>query len=1059
MEEKKKRFNLKFAHIADTHIKNLKYHYEYRIVFEKMYKILREEQVDCIVHCGDLAHTKTQLSPEYFEMATNFLRSLADIAPTYVIPGNHDGNLRNSSRQDAITPIMDALNHPNLHLLKDSGEVALNDDFTLNVLSVFDTDKWAQPSDYNKVNIALHHGSISGCKTDLNWIMEYGENDITIFEGHDFAFLGDIHKTDQILDDGGRIRYCGSTVQQNHGETNDKGFLIWDIEDKDTFTVKHVVLENPKPFITINLTPKGRIPKKANPPEGARLRIASNNNIPLDALRRAVDVAKTKFKPESITFLNRQAGVRGSVENLTKAFKKEDLRDTAIQEKFIKEYLKDYEPDEEVMTRVYDFNGRYNTVAEEEEEVARNIDWKLESIEWDNLFNYGEDNRIDFANLNGIVGIFGKNYSGKSSIVDSLLFTLYNSTSKRNRKNLHVINQTKEECVGKLKIRVDNKIYTIQRLAEKYEKRLHGKTTIEAKTDVEFSSIDEVTGDEVSLNGMTRNDTDKNIRKIFGTMDDFLLTSMASQVESLSFIKEGSTKRKEILAKFLDLEIFERKYRMAKEDASDLKGALRRLEERDFDTEVTGVKEALSANTEATREHKEACDTIKVELIDFNEDLAEIQAAINATPVQIIDINQVNKELIEKKENLIQCSKEILEYKAIIKQKQSTLGKIAEFLNNFDIDGIEEKREIIVEKRKELESIMNEIKLEQTKLKNSSKKVRLLEEVPCGSEYSHCKFIHDAYVAKEKVDIIGKLIDDLKEKDETLEKEIEVLDPKKVEEYISNYNQILKRQTTLNGDISRLAMSIEQNKTQQRLLEHEIESLKDKVVEYNENKELIENLENLLTSKQEIDEQVEQKSVILEECEQSLLELYKLNGSLEQQLGTLKNSKKELASLREAYAAYDLFMKCMHPNGIPYDIIKKKLPIINEEIAKILTNIVNFEIFFEADGNKLEIFIKHPRYEARPIELGSGAEKTIAAMAIRLALLGVSSLPKPDLFVLDEPGTALDEDNMEGFIRILDMVKSSFKTVLLISHLDSLKDCVDTTIDIERQGKFAYVNQ
>ena len=149
----------------------------------------------------------------------------------------------------------------------------------------------------------------------------------------------------------------------------------------------------------------------------------------------------------------------------------------------------------------------------------------------------------------------------------------------------------------------------------------------------------------------------------------------------------------------------------------------------------------------------------------------------------------------------------------------------------------------------------------------------------------------------------------------------------------------------------------------------------------------------------------------------------------------------------------------MHANGIPYDIIKKKLPFINEEIAKILTNIVDFEIFFEADGNKLEIFIKHPRFDPRPIELGSGAEKTIAAMAIRLALLGVSSLPKSDIFILDEPGTALDENNMEGFIRILDMVKSSFKTVLLISHLDSLKDCVDTTIDIEYKGGFAYVNQ
>ena len=63
----------------------------------------------------------------------------------------------------------------------------------------------------------------------------------------------------------------------------------------------------------------------------------------------------------------------------------------------------------------------------------------------------------------------------------------------------------------------------------------------------------------VSHNGLTRNDTDKNIRKMLGTLDDFLLTSMASQLDSLTFIKEGSTRRKEILAKFLDLEIFDKK--------------------------------------------------------------------------------------------------------------------------------------------------------------------------------------------------------------------------------------------------------------------------------------------------------------------------------------------------------------------------------------------------------------------------------------------------------------------------------------------------------------------
>ena len=106
---------IKIAHIADTHIKNLKYHYEYKIIFEELYKVLREEKPDYIVHCGDLAHTKTQLSPEYFELATGFIKNLADIAPLVMVPGNHDGNLKNSSRQDAITPIVQALEHPEVH--------------------------------------------------------------------------------------------------------------------------------------------------------------------------------------------------------------------------------------------------------------------------------------------------------------------------------------------------------------------------------------------------------------------------------------------------------------------------------------------------------------------------------------------------------------------------------------------------------------------------------------------------------------------------------------------------------------------------------------------------------------------------------------------------------------------------------------------------------------------------------------------------------------------------------------------------------------------------------
>ena len=55
-----------------------------------------------------------------------------------------------------------------------------------------------------------------------------------------------------------------------------------------------------------------------------------------------------------------------------------------------------------------------------------------------------------------------------------------------------------------------------------------------------------------------------------------MITSMASQLDSLAFIKEGSTKRKNKLAKFLDLDIFEQKLNFAKKDSSEISTLIKR---------------------------------------------------------------------------------------------------------------------------------------------------------------------------------------------------------------------------------------------------------------------------------------------------------------------------------------------------------------------------------------------------------------------------------------------------------------------------------------------------
>jgi DNA repair exonuclease SbcCD ATPase subunit/DNA repair exonuclease SbcCD nuclease subunit len=1035
---------MKIAHIADTHIKNLKYHEDYRACFDQMYEILQEQQVDYIVHCGDIAHTKTQISPEFVEMASGFFGSLANIAPTYIILGNHDGNLKNSSRQDAITPIVQALDHPGIHLLKNAGEVVVDDDITLNVLSVFDRDNWTEPTDPGKINIALYHGAISNCQTDAGWTMEHGEDNLSIFEEFDFAMLGDIHKR-QFLDKEKRVYYAGSTIQQNHGEEDNKGFSVWTINSKDDWNIEHFSLQNPRPFVTVELTRTGKIPRKATVPAKARLRLVSDNNLPLDVMRKAVDVAKHKFKPESISFLNRAAGKRGDVEELTDGLGMQNLRDPEVQQELISEYLKDYQVKSDTLSTIYELNSKYNQQVEAKEDISRNINWALANFEWSNLFNYGEDNSINFQNINGITGIFGKNFSGKSSVIDAILFTMFNTTSKNERKNVNVVNQNRDWGEGKLVISIDEKTYTIHRKVTKYVKKGKEGESIEAKTELDFSVYDAVLDETTSLNGTTRNQTDANIRRQFGSIDDFLISSMSSQHGALDFINEGSTKRKEIIAKFLDLQFFDKKFKFAKEDSISSKALVKKLEGRDYEKEIVEAQEAFEG-------FKKTISTIEAEeklletALDFHRvGLEETARKITDIPTEAIDILTVESEIKKTKNQIISLSDSVIEASETLISERERHNKIVDLMATLDYSSLTGTLVTIEEAEKKLEGFTASLEI-------ATEKKKLLEDIPCGSSYPACRFIRDAHVASATIPEVESRLAQIAQ-------ELDSLNPEIVRDHLSKYAKLETKRAETSNLIKDAELSVERSKSALSRLTQRMEELNSERIKYNDNKEAIENLEKLLKEKETHAKEIKSLETKNKSNNQKKIDLYKSLGSEEQRLENLREGRLEFETIQTEYAAYDLFLRCMHPNGIAYDIIKQKLPVINEEIAKILSNVVDFEIFFETSGNKFDIFIKHPKHDARPIEMASGAEKSMAAMAIRLALLSVSSLPKGDVFVLDEPGTALDEENMAGFIRILELIKVYFKNVLLISHLDSLKDCVDMQIVIEKEAGFAKVNQ
>lgn len=1055
----------KIAHISDTHIRNLKYHKEYRTVFGKIFETLKQEKPDYIVHCGDIAHTKTQISPEFVEMCAWFFRSLSDIAPTFVILGNHDGNLKNSSRQDALSPIVNALSLPNLHLLKEAGEVPLTADLTMNVLSVFDEESWQPISDSSKINIALYHGSVSGVKTDAGFVMEHGDHDVSIFDGFDYVMLGDIHKTNQALDNEGRVRYPGSTVQQNHGETNDKGFLVWEIVDKEQFEVRHVAIPNPSPFFTIELTETGAIPADVVVPDNARLRLAVGHKVSLNAIRKSLDAAKTLFKPISVTFYNK------SSMNLTEGgtdislVADEDLRDIQVQERIMKDFLKDYHVEEDVLEKILELNRKYHTLAEQQEDVVRNVRWSMKKLNWDNLFSYGADNSIDFERLSGVVGIFGKNFTGKSSVIDSLLWTLFNSTSKSFRKNVDIINQNKAQGTGTAEVQIGQRHFVVERRATKFQKKTRAGTEVGASTTLDFGYYDPMLHDEMpdelsqNVNGDARTDTDKNVRRMLGTIDDFLLTSMSSQRDSLSFVNAKSTERKQILAKFLDLEIFEQKFRLANDDALDLRGALKKLEGRDFDAELTEVQVAAAANERSTGEYQRRIDILKEQRAEEQKNIRDVDIEIAKVPdLELVDEDALVAAIETFENQATAIGSELQSYKGELSTLKENQGKYKELLESVDLDQVKVDSAAAKEAYSLVKSLASSLALKTGSRNHHQSAISALSEVPCGDQFPDCKFLQNAHVAKKKLVETEELIQIEKKKLDDAKEELASYDDEKLQEIIEEYRSWEKGLRNAESETSKIKLRREKAIARRKSAWSEIESLKEKLETYLKNKKAVKFLKVLHSTKKQYQKGLDDLNEELEQCQAELTELWKEHGSLEQKWNSLDDSKLELAELREQYAAYDLYLKCMHGNGIAYDIIKKRLPIINEQVAQILANVVDFEVFLKDDGKQLPIMIRHPKYPPRSLDGGSGAEMTLAAMAIRLALIRISSLPVGDLFILDEPATSLDEENMEGFTRIVEMLKMQFKTIILVSHLDALKDIVDTQIVIDKNDGYAQVN-
>lgn len=1033
----------------------MKYHREYRAVFEDLYKRLAELKPDLIVNTGDSAHTKTQISPEFVEMMSEHLQRTAEIAPYHLILGNHDLNLMNSDRQDAITPIVESINNPEIHLHKKSGRIILppqdiNEARTVNlwVFGIGDQDNYPKPTDWGQceddLNIGLFHGSIKSCITDSNWRMTHTEHDISIFEGLDYVLMGDIHKQ-QFLDPAGKIGYAGSLIQQNFGEDVDKGLLVWDILNKREHKTFPVYLHGSRKFYTLRLTDELLIPD-VQIDEDSRVRIAPPMAMTLVQQKEIEKQVKRRFKPYDVITLS-AVNIGGQSATIGKrTVDIENLRQLPIQDRLIRDFLKGRVNNQVMMDRILELNRKYQVSFDQTDETSRNVSWRINSIAWGNLFNYGENNVVDFNNIKGLTGIFAPNGKGKSNFIDVLMETCFDKVTKGISKNIFLINDNKEAATMIADLTAEDKNFVIERTIErlKYGQRKFEKEKEWGKTTCNFYELDTAGGKEL-LNDTLRPGTERSIRSKLGNFEDFMLTGFCSQWNTMDIIACRETDRKKILFKFLDLDIFEQKGLMARDESKEWYKRLQILEGDGIEEQAARYKRRIEELQNEIWTAEEAMRSTKEQIAELEKQTIELTSQKVKVDCDIDPVKTLSREQ--------KAEQELKSLQAAIAQKQKDILNGEQLLGSkipapWDKTELQATRAELSTLQKELGGIQREREKAEQQYSQHRKSVVLLKEVPCGDEYPQCKFLVNAFDSQKKLPIWSDELNELRKKEQKLVDHVEGCQ-KRVEEFEQLEKQEQQRE--------KWEAALSNAKLQLENLRLKVKGTEDAITQAQADRARYDQAASDIRKNRELDMEIaglikDKNALMADERngQETLLQLSSDRGSQTGILEKLSESLAKLQEVRNVCTAFEHYIFAMGKDGIAYQILTQKLPLINDEINKVLLNAADFGVQIEHDPEEqsIRIYLQYGEYKPRLLELGGGAEKMLASIAIRTALLSISNLPKTNMFIIDEGFGKLDPEKMESVNRMFDYLKTVFEHVIVISHIDTMKDMVDNIIEI-----------
>lgn len=668
--------------------------------------------------------------------------------------------------------------------------------------------------------------------------------------------------------------------------------------------------------------------------------------------------------------------------------------------------------------------------------------YKIKYAKWDNYLSYGKGNYFDFTKLKGLVLLNGEpeNQCGKTTFaIDLLRFALFGKSPKcptlDSVFNIYLEDET--EAMVEVGIEIEGADYVIRRtITRPALKKRTARSKCKQKVEY-FKTVNGSTELIENCEADSGTQTNNLIRETIGNVEDFNLVISATRKTLDNLLDMGQTDKGKLFSRWLGLLSIEEKEKIAKDEFKKLSKDLlsNRYNKAGLETEITDMNSVISSNNNKIIELEDKLNKSNERINGFNKEKNDIQSRRKEIKAELvkIDITTIENKLLS------------LENEKLIKNNECSIAKNEyDTIKNSVFDEDIYRKALLDKQRYENSNAEIKGQIKIIRANNSNIEALIAQKI--------CPTCHQEIDVKAQ----SSVIEDNKKEEKRLISQ-GVMNKKMIDELSDSINDMetqranVQRKSNLEFKLSAIEVqikNIDMSISDYQRQKNEIETNKDNIRYNNEIDNKIRICDDSIRAENNVKEQ------LIREIQQYKSENNNYNMEIKNHKIVIDKLVEEEKIIRD----WNLYQELLGKNGIVKLVLKNALPIINNEVKRLLDGLCDFDVVMSvSDNNQICIDLQR---EGKSIDLSTGAsgfEGTIASLALRAALGNIAILPKCNGLVLDEILSGISAENMTNIMTLYHRMLNNYDFILHICHDTTLVDYHEQIVTVTKKDNVSVI--